>query len=86
MKLLKDHKGEPSYTATMAMVGFAIVSIAIIIGIIEKISVGGIELSFRMIDAGVIAAFLTPVLGVYGWRRHDAKRDRKDKEGDNEGK
>jgi len=71
MKLLKGNSGKPSYTTTMAMIAFGIACLAIVIGVIEKISVGGVELSFRMIDAGVIAAILTPVLGVYGWRRHD---------------
>ena len=72
--LMKNSKNEKSVSFTFAVVSFIIVSLAVIIGIIESLQVGAIILTFRSVDASVIFAYLTPILGLYFGRRFTEAR------------
>lgn len=61
---IKDTSGNKSLTATMAMIGFAVVMVKVLL---SGGSVGPV--SFGTIDSLSIAAILTPILGTYTARR-----------------
>lgn len=65
---IKDSTGNKSLTATLALVGFIVVMIKLLFSG-ASVSVGSFSYEFGAIDAAMIAAVLTPVLGSYTARR-----------------
>jgi len=61
---IRDTSGNKSLTATLAVIGFAVVMVKVLL---NGGSVG--ELSFGTIDSLSIAAILGPILGTYTARR-----------------
>ncbi len=69
--LLRNDKGIYSSSLTIAWISFLFCLIAIGLGLLEELTVGGtMTIKFRMLDAGVIFALLGPAFGLYGWRRY----------------
>lgn len=58
-----------SHTTTMAWIAFSIVSLSFLGGILGNLTIGDFTLELAYPDAGLVAAFLTPVFGLYGYRR-----------------
>jgi hypothetical protein len=67
---IRDSSGRKSLTATMAVVGFAVVMVKVLL---SGGSIG--SLSFGTIDSLAIAAILGPVLGTYTARRWGSSDD-----------
>ncbi len=67
--MIKDSAGKPSSSVTFAWVSFIWCLVALTIGLIEEITINNYVLKFRMLDAGIVLALLTPSFGLYGFRR-----------------
>ncbi|HEU5118692.1 MAG TPA: hypothetical protein VFT74_19010 [Isosphaeraceae bacterium] len=65
---ITDTSGNKSLTATLAVVGFFVTMLKLLLSG-ASISIGSFSYSFGNIDAAMIAAVLTPVLGTYTARR-----------------
>lgn len=75
MMLLKNSDGKPSGSFTMAIIGFSVVTLWLLLSIFSKI--GNIDI--RAFDAGQATAYLSPLLTLYFGRRYtDGKASKPD--------
>lgn len=65
---ITDTAGNKSLTATFAVIGFIVVMLKVLTSG-GSIEVGSFSYSFGSIDAAMVAAILTPILGSYTARR-----------------
>lgn len=65
---IKDSSGNKSLTATLALAGFIVVMVKLLLSG-ASVTMGSASYEFGTIDAAMIAAVLTPVLGTYTARR-----------------
>lgn len=66
---LKNSKGKRDAMLTISMIGFIVVILKVLLNG-STVQVGSFQYSFGLIDAGMIAAILTPTLGAYVARKH----------------
>lgn len=67
--MLRNSAGKPSSSATFAWVSFIFVLVALTFGLISDLTIGTFNIKFKMLDAGVIFALLSPCFSLYGVRR-----------------
>lgn len=85
MKKLKQKKQNKhkSNSFRIALTSFIAALVFLGLGVIEEITIGDKTFKFRLIDASILFALLTPCLGTYAVRRFtDAKYLGKDSNGD----
>lgn len=70
----KNGDGKEDAVLTMAWLGFLVIVFRILVSGL-KISVWGQNLEFSTIDAGTIAAVLTPTLGAYVAHQYNALKN-----------
>lgn len=71
--MLKNASGRKDAVLTMAVAGFAVVLVKVLlVGV--TLSLGGKEIGFGTIDGPTIAAILTPTLGAYVARRYTDRK------------
>lgn len=62
---IRNERGEKSASLTLAVIAFLVCTMWVGLSVIEEYK----DWKFRPFDPAVAAAYLTPVLGLYGWRR-----------------
>jgi len=67
---IKNTDGKRDAVLTMTLMGFMVVIIKVALSGVSLKLGGGVEYDFGSIDAGVVAAVLTPTLGAYVARRY----------------
>ncbi len=67
---IKNTDGKEDAVLTMAFVAFMVIILKVIFGGVEFSTGENFSMNFGVVDAGVIAALLTPTLGAYVARRH----------------
>lgn len=78
MRWIKNTSGKEDAMLTIAVIGFAIVVLKLLLAG-NSIMVSGNAYNFGALSAAEIAAILTPTLGAYVTRRHtDCKWDSED--------
>jgi hypothetical protein len=70
---VKNTEGKPDAILTVSLLGFAVVILKLLLSGLS-ISVAGGTYAFGEIDAGQIAAMLTPTLGAYVSRRYTDRK------------
>lgn len=71
---LKNSEGEPDAMLTLAVIGFAVCLLKVLLGGIEFEIVEKHSWSLGSVDAATVAAILGPTLGAYVARRHTDKK------------
>jgi len=67
---LKNTAGQPSMSATFAVVAFVVTTLAYVVSVFQKIG----PFTFKSFDSTACGAYLIPILGLYFSRRYtDAK-------------
>ncbi len=85
MRRFKNSDGKPSDSITFAWISFIWCLSALTIGLVKELQIGDSIFKFRMLDATVVMALLTPSFGLYGFRRWlDKKFDGSKKSEDEE--
>lgn len=63
---IKNTAGQPSMSATFAVIAFIVTTLAYVASIFQKVGI----FNFRVFDPAAATAYLMPILGLYFGRRY----------------
>lgn len=72
---IRNERGEKSASLTLAVIAFLVCTFWVAVSVLEEYK----DWKFRPFDPAVAAAYMTPILGLYGFRRSTKMKEEVEK-------